>query len=300
MKRDFSAVMNWWLPVVLAALVVAPACGRDRERAAVPVASPSFTVNRSKAALGSPVEATYRFVVAQNAPAIDQNYRVMVHFLDADEELMWADDHEPAVPTTQWKPGQTIEYTRTMFVPIYPYIGDATVQVGLYSLKDQRRLPLVGTDAGQRAYTVGTLQLLPQSENVFLIYKDGWHRVEVAPDDPIMEWQWTKKEATISFRNPKRDSLFYLELDGRTEVFSEPQHVTVRVGDQAVDTFPITSNATSIQKIPLTAGQLGPQDMVDLKIEVDKTFVPALLPASTNRDSRELGVRVFHTFVEPR
>jgi hypothetical protein len=38
---------------------------------------------------------------------------------------MWTDDHTPPVPTTQWKPGQTVEYTRTVFIPIFPYVGDA-------------------------------------------------------------------------------------------------------------------------------------------------------------------------------
>ncbi len=57
----------------------------------------------------------------------------MVHVVDTDDELMWTDDHEPPTPTTQWKPGQTIEYTRTVFVPVYPYVGDATIQLGLYS-----------------------------------------------------------------------------------------------------------------------------------------------------------------------
>ena len=49
----------------------------------------------------------------------------MLHVVDADDELMWTDDHDPPTPTTQWKPGQTIEYTRTVFVPIYPYVGEA-------------------------------------------------------------------------------------------------------------------------------------------------------------------------------
>jgi hypothetical protein len=284
----------------LLALAALAGCAGGKPEAATPVASPSFSIDRPRAALGSPVEVSYRFVVAQNAPAFEENYRVLVHFLDSDQEMMWTDDHEPAVPTKAWKPGQTVEYARTMFIPIYPYIGEASVQIGLYSLKDGSRLPLSGADSGQRAYKVGTIQLLPQSENVFLIYKDGWHRAEVAPENATVEWQWTKKDATIAFRNPKRDSLFYLQLDGRTEPFSEPQRVAVRIGDQQVDAFEITSTEPLIRKIPLTAAQLGPADIVDLKIEVDKTFVPALLPASTNRDPRELGVRVFHAFVEPR
>jgi hypothetical protein len=40
--------------------------------------------------------------------------------------------------------------------------------------------------------------------------------------------------------------------------------------------------------------------MTEVRIQVDKTYVPALLPAVHSRDPRELGIRVFHTFVEPR
>ena len=84
------------------------------------------------------------------------------------------------MPTTQWKPGQTVEYTRTVFVPIYPYVGEATIQIGLYSTANQKRLPLAGEDAGQHAYKVAKLQLQPQTENVFTVFKDGWHPAEVA------------------------------------------------------------------------------------------------------------------------
>ena len=61
---------------------------------------------------------------------------MFVHVVDTDDELMWTDDHNPPTPTTQWKPGQTIEYTRTVFVPVFPYVGDATIQLGL--LLDRR------------------------------------------------------------------------------------------------------------------------------------------------------------------
>src|SRR4026208_2091030 len=83
-----------------------------------PVAAMQVSLSRSKVALGSPVEVTYKFTVAQGAPSLGQR-RVFVHFLDADEELMWTDDHDPPTPTQEWKPGQTIEYTRTMFIPSY-------------------------------------------------------------------------------------------------------------------------------------------------------------------------------------
>ena len=38
--------------------------------------------------------------------------------------------------------------------------------------------------------------------------------------------------------------------------------------------------------------------MVDLKISVDKSYVPAVVTSGKNRDPRELGVRVFHAYVQ--
>lgn len=282
--------------VLLLSLVVA--CS-PKPAAETPVAAPGISFNHPKAALGSPVEVTYTFAVPQGAPRLDQDYRVMVHFLDADEELMWTEDHQPDVPTSKWSPGQTVKYTRTMFVPIYPYVGEATVQMGLYSPKDNQRVALVGTDSGQRAYKVGTLQLLPQTENVFLIFKDGWHPAEVAPDNSTVEWQWTKKSATIAFRNPHKDAVFYLHADNPGSVFAEPQTVNIVLNGSPIDSFTISPKHDQIQRTRLTAAQLGTGEMAELRIDVDKTYVPSLLPAANSRDPRELGIRVFHAFVEP-
>ena len=44
---------------------------------------------------------------------------------------------------------------------------------------------------------------------------------------------------------------------------------------------------------------LGSADSAEIEIAVDKTFVPANLPGGTSKDPRELGIRVFHAFVEP-
>ena len=278
-------------------LPLAPACRRAKDNQA-PVATATWRVNHPRAALGSPIDVTYRFQVASNAPAFDQDYRVMVHVLDADDELMWTDDHQPATPTRQWKAGQTVEYTRTVFVPIYPYIGPATVQMGLYSPKDGKRLPLTGEDSGQRAYKVGTLQLLPQTENIFLIFKDGWHAAERAGDN--VEWQWTKKVATIAFRNPRRNVTLYLHGDNPGTAFGETQSVEIAVNGQPADNMTVAPKQEVIHRTPLTAAQLGTAEMVEVRLTVDKTYVPALLPAANSRDPRELGIRIFHAFVEPR
>jgi len=279
-------------------LVGAAACRRKQAEPA-PVATPSFSISQSRVPLGSPVEVTYKFTVAKDAPKINENYRVFVHFLDSDKERMWTDDHDLPVPTTQWKPGQVIEYTKTMFVPVYPYMGPTTVLMGLYSQASNSRLPLAGENNGQRAYIVGKLELLPQTENVFVMFKDGWHPAETPPDNAAVEWQWTKKEATLSVRNPKKDVTFYLHLD-QPGLFPEPQQVTVTLGDQVIDSFTIQPKQELIRKPVITAAQLGTADVVDLKIKVDKTYVPAVVTNGASRDPRELGVRVFHAYVQPK
>jgi hypothetical protein len=285
----------------LLALSLTPAMACARKADTDPaLATPGFSVNKSRAALGSPVEVTYRFLPAEGA-TFDADYRVMVHFLDADEELMWTDDHDPPTPTSKWSAGQPVEYTRTMFVPLYPYNGEATVRMGLYSPRDGRRLPLSGDTDGQRAYKVGSLELLPRTENVFLVFKDGWHPEEVAQDNAAVTWQWTKGQATLSFRNPRRDATFYLHVDGRPDLFTPAeQQVTVKIGEQAIDSFSLSSRDEVMRKTSVAAEQFGAGDTVDMTITVSPSFVPALVPAASTKDPRELGIRVFHTFIEPK
>lgn len=285
--------------VLVCCLLVALAACSKQAPPEPPIATAKVTLSHARVPLGSPVEMTYRFVPASNA-RIDGDYYVFVHFLEAgSREMMWTDDHLPPVPTSQWKPGQPVEYTRTMFAPVYPYVGSATVEMGLYHRKTSKRLTLAaGTDRGHQSYEVSKLELLPQTENIFLMYKDGWYATEVAQGNPMVEWQWTKGQATLAFRNPKRNVLFYLQVGTPPNGLTDRQTVTVRIADQAVDTFPV--NGEVLRKVPLTAAQLGTDEMTQVKIDVDKTFVPALWPAMNNRDNRELGICVLHVFVEPK
>lgn len=296
-RRDMSRGVR--TAAVLAVLAVSLAACGPAEDTTPPVGTLQVSLSRSKVALGSPVEVTYKFTVAQNAPNLGAR-RVFVHFLDADEELMWTDDHDPPVPTSTWKPGQRVQYTRTIFVPVFPYVGPAALQIGLYSTDDQRRLPLAAEDAGQRAYKVGTLDLLPQTENLPTLFKDGWHPAETAGTNATVEWQWTKKDATLAFKNPRKDAVFYLEVDSPGAELHGPQAVQVKLAGQPVDQFALSPNEPQLRKIRLPADLLGAVEMAELQISVDKTFVPAVVNPSGSKDPRELGVRVFHAFVDPR
>ncbi len=268
-----------------------------------PVATASMTLSKTRVPLGSPLDMTYRFDVPQSG-SIPGDFRVFVQVKSADGQTqLWQDDHDPPVPTSQWKAGQKIEYTRTRFVPTVPYIGEATVELGLY--KDDQRLSLVGPEkndreAAAKSYKVATLTFLPSSDSLFMIMKTGWHPNEFATDDPAVTWSWTQKSAAFSVRNPHTDATLFIEYDARPELFAgAPQQVTLYAGDQAVKTFAADSAKSALLRIPISAAQLGPNDMTDLRLELDKTFVPAKLPAG-GRDERELGIRVYHLFVEGR
>jgi len=289
--------LRYRLPV-LAFAAATVACAGDEDTAPA-VATPSVTLSGATAAIGSPFEMTYRFAVAADAPVLTEDYWVFAHFLDTDGERMWTDDHEPPTPTRQWKPGSTVEYTRTMFIPKFPYVGQTRVEVGLFSPTTGDRLPLAGESSGLRSYPVATFEMRLQSDNLFVVFRDGWHDAEVASEFSGLEWQWSKKDATLAFRNPKRDIQVYLQLDQPVAGLPEPQRVEVRAGSAVVDRFSLAAGGTELRRVRIPADQLGTAETVELTISVDRTFVPASVPALKNNDSRELGVRVFRAFVQP-
>ena len=243
--------------------------------------------------IGSPIEATLSFSVLPNA-AFDEDYRVFLHFLSDDGELIWAADHDPPRPTTEWQPGNTIAYTRTILVPPCPYLGDTDVYMGLYSMQDGTRLPLDSDHVGQLAYRVGQLSLLPSAENIRLSYRSGWHPPE--GDSTCVRWRWSEKIGVILSDNPRRDSLLYLSLDSEEAWGDEPRTLTVSVGDRLADRFELLPGNV-VHEIPLSASLLGDTNEVELRLEVDRTFVPAELPHSNNLDPRALGVRVLWAYL---
>jgi len=279
------------ISTVLVAAALAACHGKQPNEPAV--ATPSVSFAKERVPIGSAVTVTYKFVVAPDAK-FTKDYTVFVHVLDPEGELMWTDDHVPPTPTSKWQPGQTIEYKRTIFVPNYPYIGEAIVRLGVYDVASGTRLVLNAQEAARREYIVTKVQILASSENIYLIPKDGWHPAEVDPKNPQNEWQWTKKTATLAFKNPRKDATLYLQYDARADLFTPPQQVVLKIGDQPIGQFAADSKAAALLTFPLTAAQMGSGDMVELTIDVDKTFKPG------GTDPRELGIRIFHAYVEPK
>src|SRR5688500_7560365 len=98
------------VPLLTAAVLIGACAGNDDD--AAPVATMTVTVDQPRPPAGSVVDFTYRFVVAAEAPPFTDDYVVFVHFVDADGEQLWTDDHEPPTPVRSWQPGSVIEYER--------------------------------------------------------------------------------------------------------------------------------------------------------------------------------------------
>jgi hypothetical protein len=220
--------------------------------------------------------------------------------MDREGDLLWTDDHQPDRPVGQWKAGETIQYTRTVFVPKLSYVGPISVDLGIYSPRTGDRLPLGGQSVGMRAYRVAQFNKRDAGNDVFLVFKNGWHDTEVADPSSGIEWQWSKKEAVLSFRNPRRDIELFLDVDQPVTVISPPQHVELHIGPSVVDSFDLPPGQRTLRRVNLSAAQLGGADTVELTIIVDRTVIPATIPSLKSGDSRELGIRVFHAYVEPK
>jgi hypothetical protein len=292
-------MLNRWRRVLAAATLAgaAVACSRPADTAA-PVATPAVTLNKTAPSIGTPVEMTYRFVVAADAPAFNGDYWVFVHFIDSDGELMWTDDHRPPTPVRQWRPGATIEYPRTMFVPKFPYVGPTRVQIGLFEPTTGERLPLSAPTEGQRAYDVATFDMRVESDNYLVVFTDGWHETEVPTGGSGQEWQWSMGRGTLRFRNPKREARLYLHADQPVTAVP-PQRVELRLGETVIDTFTLQPGGSELRRVTLPVARLGEGETVEVTLSVDKTFVPALVPALKSGDPRDLGIRVFRVYVEP-
>ncbi len=156
------------LGIAVIAAALSPACGR--QKAEVVDITPSITLSRTTAPLGSAIEVTYTWTTGPASKKVAKDYRAFVHFLDSHKVVLFTDDHMPAPSLTAWEPGKTYSYKRTVFIPVYPYVGDVRVAMGLFpAVGKGERLNLKGEDLGLRAFKVATMEFQPQTENIFVV-----------------------------------------------------------------------------------------------------------------------------------
>jgi hypothetical protein len=264
-----------------------------------PIVTPSLVEVPPVVTSGAPLMLTFSFAVTPDAPAFTEDYTVFVHLVDDHDKMIGATEHQPPTPTTAWAPGTKFEYTQSLYAPTTSYVGPATIVVGLYSKATGERVPVGGDLFDSRAVAVGTLDVSEQTDSYRVAFRDGWHEPE-SPSGSGIEWRWSTKSGTLTFANPKKDVDLVLQLDQPSAVFNFPQHVEIKQGESVIDAFELEPERLELKRIPLTESQLGADNIVELAVVSDKTFVPARFAQLRSRDVRQLGVRVFRAYIEPR
>ena len=262
-----------------------------------PSASPS-TPARVEA--GGPIDCCpTRFTVAATRRALRRRLRGCSSTRSmTSNELLWTDDHAPPTPTQNWKPGETVDYTRTMFVPRSSAHGRRSAfEVGLFSRASGERLPLAGADRGH-AVVRGRHACRGRAEPTRVVVqgrlarrrngrRPGHGVAVVAP------------EGRLSFRNPKRASTLYpAARTNQSRPFRASQAVEVAVRAES-------STPSSWRRVrpswphpalgrPAGCGRHGRSD--DRGGPDVRAGGTAQLKST---DTRELGIRLLNAFVGP-
>ena len=153
----------------------------------------------------------------------------MLHVVDADDELMWTDDHNPPTPTT------AVEAGADGRVHAHRVRSDLPVRrrsqrfnSGLYSPKTQDPADARGRGRGA-ARLPGRAAAAPAAERERVhglqgrLASGGSRRAQRVG----RSGSGRRKQATLAFKNPKKDATFYLDVDNPGGVFNENQQVTV-------------------------------------------------------------------------
>jgi len=290
--------LRWGWFILFILFFITTECSEKEKENVQALITPDIKLSATEFPIGSPLEISYQWMIGSQMTPLQKDYTVFVHFLDQEGKLIFTDDHAPPIPTSQWKPGGRVEYQRTPFIPYTPMVGELKVKVGLYHIESGTRLTLAGKDeGGDRAYLVGKVKLLPEDLNSLPVYKDGWYDLEVVSEDTLKEWIWSQKEAEVSFVNPRRDAILYLRALSPAAYLGSPQQITLYLNDQPLESWQCTTSEDFLRKITIEKERLGRDNWIDIRIEVDKVFIP--IEHGEGKDARELGVKVYNLLLKP-
>ncbi|MCI0470211.1 MAG: hypothetical protein L0Y73_00970 [Candidatus Aminicenantes bacterium] len=243
------------------------------------------------------VKMNYEFTLTNDFQGFDKENMVFVHFWrKKHEEMLMGDDHLPEQKLTGWKKGDTIKYSRIIFIPKFldeyeiDFEGDEEIELtaGVYVPEIAR---------SKKVLFKKVLKIQAASLNApEVVYDEGWWQVETDLKIKMPEertWRWTTKKAVCVIANPKKESL--LILTGRVDKTQlKDQKVIFKLNEQLLEEF-IPEEDGFEKRYVITPGMMGNAEEFTLAIETDKAFIPAaVIPGS--KDTRELGIRIYKLY----
>lgn len=237
------------------------------------------------------VEVTYDWNIGPDYEPLEEPLTVFVHFLDSQGRIVAQDDHVPPRPSREWRPGETISYTRKVWIPDGVGGEQIVFFMGLYGPSGRVEVRREGrwstghsTPIATRA---GAVSGIPRP-------RAGWHRMERSAGAEI--FHWTDGEAVVVFDNPRQDASLLFEGESPLPLAGESQRVVLKVNGEVVADFAVTGPERFSHVVPLAAQTLGEDGVVELTIVTEPTVVPSEVDA-TSRDNRTLGVKVYFLYL---
>ncbi len=288
-----------WLHLLGAAalvscLVAAGCAGEDVSRAVN--AAVSVDLPDSLPA-GSPFDVGFTWTPSADFEAPSDDYRIFVHFVDPDGNIVVQDDHFPPVPTSQWKAGEPVNYRHWVYTD--PELEPAYFDlfVGLYDSAGQ--VATLAEGGLQNRPLVHSIIMRGEDKGGVPVFVEGvqdWE-LSLASDDALTRrWRWMGRQATVAFGNPRGPSTLHLSALSPVDYLGGTQTVTIRVQDREIARFELDESVPYIKRFDVPGDVFGEGDWVDLIIEVDKTFVPAQVEPESD-DIRELGLQIYWMYL---
>jgi hypothetical protein len=228
---------------------------------------------------------------------LSDDYKIFVHLWRMkNKEMLLQDDHTPVKSVSQWKVGETLDYSRVIFIPQFldefeiDFEGfeEVKLTVGLYKPSaEEDKIVLFNKVIKIQAASLNAPEL---------VYDEGWNQPETDPkvkDAQERTWRWTKKKAVCIVENPRKESLLIIR-GGVDKAIIADQNVIFKLNDKVLEKF-VPETAKFSKRFVITPEQMGNDDEFKLTIETDKTFIPSDLNKDIN-DDRELGVQIFFLY----
>ncbi len=247
-------------------------------------------------AVGGPIGIVYRWDPGDSFETPTSDYMVFVHILGSEGEIISQDDHDPPVPTSQWRVGNTQEYRRWLRLPRSGQSDYVGVRIGLYDQVGKVAVRWEGeweTDS-----PVHWLRLTDHGYRGDPKPGEGWHRLQRSRKDGQV-WHWTREAATAYFENPRRDSVLHLEARSPVPRIGRPQQVRLFLSGTEIASLTISDYVRFRESIPVSSQALGSGDLVELRIEVDLTYIPSEIDPGSS-DERVLGLQVYDLYLTER
>ena len=133
------------LILIMAAMLLLAGCGKKKETKGVEL---RLSLSPEPLTDCLYVHMDYAFKTGGDFKKLAKDYRVFVHFWRTNsKEMLIQDDHPPIKKTSEWVPGETVAYSRTLFIPQFlnefdiDFEGyeEVKVTVGLYNPDPQAK-----------------------------------------------------------------------------------------------------------------------------------------------------------------